>query len=517
MKDEISIWDIPLNKIFVLLEPKFRYELLNICLEIAKKLPFKVKGNKSADKLALWLDQRAKHYQNVRTKIYGRDIHHWRKGEQWISYKRRKIKKKNKIPVYIPLWCLKELSTLVLQKNLKFSMKNIEKHIFAYRVKGGIPIKPIYRGEHKLPVKVSPVFTSLLFHMLGDGCDTSGIPYYSQKNLVGLKRFKEKIHSVFGSFDTSPNKKNFMFPTTILYFFKEYFNIKSFSWDKGVVPPKIFLLDRMHKVSALFSFLIDEGSVSDQIAIHSGNKKLLDGVRELAINLGYRCMPIKRERTSFFFRISTDKSNFNRLIADLEELTKNYPVCDFAHKQIKIDILKELQKIEVYPYGIRYNTKLVQKLILEKILPLPRSKISSECIEHELPSDVGFTTSEIQNILWKDHTYLITLQKVRRFLKELSQIGSVKNLFFHNRFYVWGLPEHPMINSPYDIIIDALKDNPLTLREISMKLKLPYDFVEYRVRKILVKSGVVKPMGVKLLRDKWNRQIKNTVWGIVND
>ena len=358
-------------------------------------------------------------------------------------------------------------------------------------------------------------FIFILGYLMGDGC-VEGQPYYSQQNKQGLENFKDKVQFVFGKFESKNHDKELFIPKLVPKFIKLYYKIKSFSTHKTRVPQKLFKEPELHKLSFLSSFLIDEGGISDKISIHSSNYKVLEGLRMISLSLGIKVLLIENIRDMYELKISREKENILNLIRKLNYLKEKFPLCDLVHKQYKLDIIYSLFTKHRYPYRFKYNKENLEKKIL-KILSVPR-KDSLEYLEiSKLPTEYGYTTSELQSLLWLKYKYPINCLNLRLILNGSVNKDVIENIYFNERRKIWGLKEHQRILSPDNKILNILRGKNLSIRELSKETDLPFNFVEYRLRKVLVKENLVKKNGQIKVTLSNGRIINVSTWGVNNN
>lgn len=245
----------------------------------------------------------------------------------------------------LPSGFVKLLLEFVEQKILCFSftIDELQNKIISYQGNHGKAIKPEFNGERKLPIKVTPEFESIIFHLFGDGhVKTIGSGEYTQLKLGGRQNFLNKLYNVFGYFEIT--EKSFddgrvIIPKAIVMIISHYYNLgyKEFLGNFAKLPSKL-CDEKDFKIAGLSAFIVDEGHVSDKgIEIYSSNKELLSGIRILALDLGLDCSDLiikkayKNTKQSYRFRIRKESSV--RFVQMVDELKKKYPNCGLAQKE----------------------------------------------------------------------------------------------------------------------------------------------------------------------------------------
>jgi hypothetical protein len=270
---------------------------------------------------------------------YRFDINH---GTLYSYVGRKEIKK-------LPLRFVTDLIKFIENNILCFSftLDELQSKVVSYHAHHGKSIKPQFHRERKLPIKVTPEFESIIYHLFGDGhVKEIGSGEYTQLSEIGRKNFLNKLYNVFGYFEIT--KKSFddgkvIIPKAIIRIVCKYYNLNhnSFNWNTSKLPLNISD-DVEFKIASLVAFIVDEGYISDKgIEIYSSNKVLLTQIRNLAIDLSLDCSELKTKKPngsikeSFRFRIRKESSiNFIRMVKDLKE---KYPYCGLAQKENRIN------------------------------------------------------------------------------------------------------------------------------------------------------------------------------------
>ena len=276
---------------------------------------------------AEWLNEKS---QGSSKRYSGGDVHCWMTGrKRW----------KNKVTrVLTPKWAFLEICNELNQNPL-----TIQHLLLGYRAWGhGTMIT-----NPNFPIEVSPEFTSIFFHFLGDGHigghnDTST---YRQMNKEGLNQFLEKLFFVFGKFNFSQHtfdSGKVLIPLPITQIVMSYFGLTSSGCLNTYIPQKVFDLPREHKVVGLAAFILDECHVRDRcIEVYSHNSHLLHGIYTLVEQLGYGHSEIKgRElKTSKTrqYRFWLNKRGSQEFAQDLSKLLEEHPLCSLGRKQALLE------------------------------------------------------------------------------------------------------------------------------------------------------------------------------------
>lgn len=345
---KVHIWEFPPTKTFIRLNDKFRRRLF---LNIKTKI-----GNVNFLKL---LEKKGMNY-GIYRKYNSATLHTWRDGHK---RDRGKIKKTN-----IPLWVLIEASKILSnspQPNNKF-MKEIEKNVVYYT--GWGMAAPITNPN--LPLLFTPEMISILFHLCGDGHVGTGkgdCSHYRQVNQEVLNFFRQKLENVFGNFETSRrDRTRVIIPRIITDFYRYYFDIEDFSWDKVRIPEKIKNLQKNFLLAGLSAFIVDEGHIEDFVEIYSKNYELLNDILEITLKLGYKASPIKKKYKhgkfdSYRFTISPE--SLVSMHEDIKNLQKKFPTCGMMHKDIQLKQIVKIRSRKWKRRGFGKTKKLILKFL----------------------------------------------------------------------------------------------------------------------------------------------------------
>jgi len=315
MNETIHISDFPEDKIYILLNEKYRKNLI-------EKARHKLEC-KNYFELSLIINRKFK------TRFNGGDIKYWLEG------KKIDIRTGIKHPKFMPLWLVLFLVNLV-----KDDLAILDKKVVAYRSggRGFIVNLPI------LPIIVTPEFESIVIHLFGDGYAGDFTPSYFQKNKIAVDNFIKKLKNCFGNFERSVYLINDMcyvrFPKAMTDVLSNFYNIHSYMSYKSKVPIKIInRKDNNFKLACLVAYIVDEGNIRDVISLYSVNLNLISGMRKLALDCGYKCSKLQfnKKANSYIFTISI--KNIEKIYYDICNLSKLFPTCNLSFKEKSIKFI----------------------------------------------------------------------------------------------------------------------------------------------------------------------------------
>lgn len=351
----ININDFPLTKIYILLNEGMRERLI----EHSK---YSLKFNKNYD-LALWLNKRSLEYE-LNTKYNGGDI------QRWILGSNIDTRTNINHPKYMPLWVISELS-----KISGISPHEICENVLSYRSSGNGNII----ANPKLPIKVTPEFESIIFHMFGDGYVGKGTPSYSQKNNLAQRSFILKIKNCFGDFtEKTYNKKNkkitqIRFPKAITDILTHFYKIKSYNSNKIRIPSKVYISPRLNKIACIISYILDEGNIRDVISIASKNCEFLKDLKKFIESSGYKCKEVRTLKDNTCY-LNLSNSSIEQLYEDYKKLIKDFPSCSLANKHHSLVCLALRRKnksrkkdMDINILNLLKDKKLTVKQISQKL------------------------------------------------------------------------------------------------------------------------------------------------------
>jgi len=250
-------------------------------------------------------------------------------------------KKIKKLPFYLVLKFVEFSKNKILCFN--FTIEELQDNIISYQAHHGKSIKPEFQGERKLPIKVTPEFESIIYHLMGDGhVKAIGSGEYTQLSREGRQNFLNKLYDTFGYFEVTEKSFNdgkVIIPRVIIEVICKYYslNYNSFNWNTSKLPSNISNYADF-KIAGLSAFIVDEGHISDRgIEIYSGNKILLSQIRKLALDLGLDCSDLKAKKpngnTKESYRFRIRKESSRRFLKMVVKLKEKYPYCGLAQKE----------------------------------------------------------------------------------------------------------------------------------------------------------------------------------------
>lgn len=327
MKNEIHIWNLPIEKIYIKLKNPFREKFFEY---LHKKFGSWIKAGKFL---------KVKRGDTLLAK-------NWKSGQ-----------------CCCPLAIIFKIS-----KILGISKDEIENNIkeIKYKTKlnkrGGSSGKPIMNPN--LPININEDFVEILGHICGDGTITRNNPKkgialkYINSEPTLIKSFQKKIKKIFGNISANIQvrsgkgyrRKNYVlqYPTIISCFVLSVFNYKA--KEEMELPNFIFKMSKKSKCSFLRALFDDEGTVNikeKRIVIGLKPQKPIEEIRNLLIHLKFH--PTKIYKSGNILKISLQKNKdiilFNKIVG-------------FKHpnKRKKLDIIiNKGWKFDRYIKGIARN------------------------------------------------------------------------------------------------------------------------------------------------------------------
>lgn len=343
--------------------------------------------------LANWLNKKSGKYE-LNTQFNGGDINNW------LAGKKTDIRTKMVHPKYMPLWVILELSKIT-----GISSGKLNKNVISYRSGG----RGNWVYNPRLPIKVTPEFESLIFHLFGDGCAGNFTPSYFQKNREANQQFLRKLTTCFGDFSVTRyrNKWQIRFPKAVTDILTHFYKIESYHSDKIKIPSKIYQSSKLNKLACITAFILDEGNIRDLINISSKNKKFLAELKGLIESCGYACRSIKPHKPSNTFYLNLSNKSIERFYQDYIDLIKQFPCCGLANKH----------KSLVYIISRRKNKSDIKDIDGAILNLLKKNKLTTMKIAQIL----GFANCTILHHLEKFHAKGV----IERIRKERSFIWSV--------------------------------------------------------------------------------------------
>jgi hypothetical protein len=310
--DEIHWWQFPLKSFSIKLESGYKQKFFE---RVYKEREKSMKFSESI---------------NEESKKYGKNWSFKKQRQLLFQYKKRSE--------FVPAWVV-----FALAKYLEINLNEIENNIESYvSFRGRLVVR-----EPKLPVKVTPEFSAIAVHIMCDGCNHEDAISYFQKDLCEKRRFLKLAANVFGDYRTKYNERCEILPKIFAKVISEHYHITDYSCFNARIPDMIKKGSFKHRLSALISFILDEGNVSFGITLHSSNKLFLLDIKEIAESLGYICNTLQAKRVqktpnpAFRFRISP--RSIKKLYLDLETLYKKFPTLNFSRKMRRISNMYKIQ------------------------------------------------------------------------------------------------------------------------------------------------------------------------------
>lgn len=356
--DEIHVWEFPFQTTYLLLEQNYQ----------RKQVEMAVEKYGSMDKLITYLNQASLEY-GMRSRYRPAKVSDWKLG---------RMRDGQRVRIWIPLWICLELNKLnkSSEQDYQAGLETLEKNTLSYKgLETGTPIT-----SPKLPIKVTPEFDSIVFHLMGDGCwgGKGKLSSYRQKNKRGRNQFIQKLHNVFGYFEINRFESELdwkvCIPSHLVRLIEKYYGLENPEFRKRV-PEKIMAKDWRHKIAGLSAFIVDEGNVGDAIEIYASNKPLLEDLQEICIEQQYRSTVVLkasagyRSHTIDHFRLRISLGSAEKLYQDISALAKDFPTCNLAQKQDKLEMIYRRQKLHLKK-GENWVTK---KRILEILSGGPKT------------------------------------------------------------------------------------------------------------------------------------------------
>ncbi|MBN2067530.1 MAG: winged helix-turn-helix transcriptional regulator [Candidatus Diapherotrites archaeon] len=301
----IHWWQFPLDRFSIELDSKYKKTLFERIYEERRK------------------SNRFSKFLNEKSKIYGKN---WTfKKQRFLLYEYKKHQK------FVPAWVIFCTATY-----LGVELLEIEKKIESYiSFRGRLVV-----SEPKLPVRVTPEFTAIAIHTMCDGCNHLGSITYFQRDKKEQLRFSKLAANVFGTYRVKDNKYSEILPKVFGEVISSYYKITDYSTFGARIPDKIKNSPFQHRLAALVAFILDEGTVSLGITLHSSNKLLLLDICEIAKSLGYLCRKIQQRKMQKtlnpFFRFRISPKSIGKLYTDLMMLYERFPNLNFNKKMHRI-------------------------------------------------------------------------------------------------------------------------------------------------------------------------------------
>jgi len=244
----------------------------------------------------------------------------------------------------IPLHVLIKLSHL-----FNISLLDVEKNIIMYKHMF-VPNKNSIK-DPKLPLKISPYFTSIISHLYFDGSvpeDGKGT-YYNQKDEKIMNDFISKVKKVFGDVQYSLARDHrgvlkCRIPRIIGEICKHIYRVDSFGTFDSRISKKIFNLSKEHKIAFILTAILDEGSITydGQIFFGVSNKLLCEDIKKICNQIGLETNPVKRRLDSNHYYIYI--KSLSKVSDYIHLFKKKYPLISLRYKEERLEYYFEIQK-----------------------------------------------------------------------------------------------------------------------------------------------------------------------------
>ncbi|VVB61246.1 Uncharacterised protein [uncultured archaeon] len=260
----------------------------------------------------------------------------------------------------------------------------MEKEITLYK-QMYVPLKNSIR-KPKLPLKMSPYFTSIVANLFFDGSvpkDGKGT-YYNQKSEEIMQNFIMRVKDVFGDVNYTLRLDHrgvlkCRLPRLIGEMCMHIYDVNSFGTFDSTVPSNVFKLSNEHKLAFVLSAIVDEGSITydGEIMFGVSNKDLAEGVRKLCTELQLNANEVKRISGSnhyYFYLKSQDM--FYEIFTQAK---KSYPLFSLGYKEERLWHALRLRKV---PFG--YTQEFANKRREEIIKKLSQEPLSINQLSQSL-------------------------------------------------------------------------------------------------------------------------------------
>ena len=220
----------------------------------------------------------------------------------------------------------------------------------------------------KLPLKISPYFTSIVANLFFDGSvpkDGKGT-YYNQKDIELMNDFLKRVNFVLGNVNYSIKKDHrgilkCRLPRLIGEICRHVYKIDSFGTFDAKIPMFLFKLNDDHKKAFILAAIIDEGSIAYDGSIIFGvsNKRMIEDFNDLCKNVGLETGGIKQKHNlksnwaSHYYLYITSISKFKDI---LDEMKSKYPLLSLRYKENRL--IKALKiKDQSFSYTKEFSNK----------------------------------------------------------------------------------------------------------------------------------------------------------------
>ena len=298
-----------------------------------------------------------------------------------------------------PVWALDRLVELSELNTL--DKKGSVTH---YHMPPGIPVRPVYLGEYKLPVRVDVNLDKIVIQLL-QKMSKNHLYTFPKKR----KWLFDALHAHFGEFDDTTSR----IPSAIVEILKTHYRVNSLNRSSARIPPRMRSrwseLNPLYRVEEESSLLLHVISLSSKsnggFEITSRSKSFLQDISHLASDLGLGTLTVRRKHSRPHFRayLSENKANtlrrythllqeypdlevwlripLNRIAETLVDTNANAKsienICREELSHFVESILKSLERKKKgrLPHGVditQYKDEITLHFWQEKLIPSPR-------------------------------------------------------------------------------------------------------------------------------------------------
>jgi hypothetical protein len=172
-------------------------------------------------------------------------------------------------------------------------LSELEKNIVAYRSWNGWVV-----NDPILPIKETPRLYSVVFHLIGDGnASVRHSPFYSNKCEELIEEFIQNLQ-ILGRVETKEKRREN--GVIVIYFPKAVADILSCIFEVRLtnpdfLPKRVFESSLECKISAIRSFIDDEGCVSSSFSVTQKSQNVLEQFKKLLESVGIKTGKICEE------------------------------------------------------------------------------------------------------------------------------------------------------------------------------------------------------------------------------
>jgi len=204
---------------------------------------------------------------------------------------------------FLPLWMIFKFSKILTENDYKkFSIRNIEKHIIAFKTSSTSNIIK----NPTLPLLEDERLVRVFMHLIGDGFGgriynrPDGTKFYIVPTYTNTnKKLIEEFVSDLRAFGNVPYHKRhgytirrkywkILIPMAIKYIFEQIYNVE-LSASRGRLPKRFLKMSNKLKYQVIRAFCDDEGTIQDNgIVVSSSNKQQLEDLKILMLKAGFK-------------------------------------------------------------------------------------------------------------------------------------------------------------------------------------------------------------------------------------